>query len=199
MKLLNEGFYSGMFAKRKFTGIILIVFLLSFFGCGKNDVTEDSAGSDGFLSEATMEISSESLNLGRWNNSISNLDNGKNLSPQISFEPVNGAESYCIYMLDESAGNWVHWSACHITETELEEGASDSMSESSYVGPYPPKGSGDHKYSVYVFAMKDDPDTGYPDQFDEPFVDADKLYQDHLNKEGNVLEYGYIEGMFSTD
>ena len=47
--------------------------------------------------------------------------------------------------------------------------------------------------------MKDDLDTGYPDQFDEPFVHAKKLYQDHLNKNGNVLGYGYIEEMFSSD
>ena len=199
MKLLNERLDAGMFARRIFTGIILMAVLLSLFGCGKNDATEDSVGFDGFISKATMGISSESLNLGRWNNSISNLDNGKNLSPQISFVPVNGVESYCIFMIDESTGNWIHWSAFHITETELEEGASDHLSESAYVGPYPPKGSGDHKYTVYVFAMKDDPDTGYPDQFDEPFVDADKLYQDHLNKDGNVLGYGYIEGMFSSD
>ena len=53
-------------------------------------------------------------------------------------------------MVDESANNWVHWYA------EVSEPGSDHGSNiGKYIGPYPPEGSGDHTYAVYVYALED--------------------------------------------
>ncbi len=190
-----------LFWKRiaKLTFVISAVLLA---GCMTKGNGEE-ATSKALPVKATMEVSSESLISGRWSDTISNLPDGENLSPQISFSPVPDAESYCIYMLDESAGQWEHWISCHLTETGYAEGEETNTDTYSYIGPYPPKGSGEHTYTVYVFALGADPDDGYPSRFDAPFIPADELLQKHLDisggKPGNVLGYGYVSGTFSND
>ncbi|MCR5212880.1 MAG: hypothetical protein K6E10_00545 [Eubacterium sp.] len=166
---------------------------------------------DDFKAKATLEISSTNLKDGKWDLEITNTssDNGENnLSPQISFSRVQGAEYYVIYMVDETANNWVHWLATDIRETELRAGANkDKYAEDEsfkYIGPYPPVGSGDHTYTVYVYAMKGKPDLDMELEFDQSFLGPDDFYYDYLNiaeqgdinTYGNVIEYGYISGVF---
>lgn len=188
--------------KTLISGLVFILFILLLPGCAPKDKEEEPAHED-VSAEATMGVSSESLISGRWSDTISNLPGGENLSPQISFSPVPDAESYCIYMLDESAGQWEHWISYHLTETEYAEGEKTDTDTYSYIGPYPPKGSGEHTYTVYVFALKADPDGGYPSAFDAPFITADELREKHLDisggKPGNVLGYGTVSGTFSND
>ena len=159
---------------------------------------------DDFRSGATLNVTSESLEGERWSDRITDTDTGQNLSPQLSFDKVEGASYYVIYMVDETAGNWVHWYA-EVTDTELEEGANPGQ----YVGPYPPKGSGDHYYMIYVYAMADKPDMRYEGEFpefDKEWFRADVLWSGFLNVKdrsndpvlyGNVLEYGYVYGTYS--
>ncbi|MBQ3786329.1 MAG: hypothetical protein II799_03555, partial [Lachnospiraceae bacterium] len=72
------------------------------------------------------------------------------------------------------------------------------------VGPYPPKGSGDHVYTVYVYALKGSPGIAPEYKFDEKYLRGDYLYYDYLNVSeksdvdtyGNVLAYGYISGVY---
>ena len=183
----------------------LLIFIISAVilnGCSAQDKKKE-LNHEALLSGASMNVTSESLVSGRWSDAISNLPGGKNLSPQLSFSPVTDASSYCIYMLDESAEQWEHWISYHLTGTEYAEGRKTDSEESSYIGPYPPKGSGEHVYTVYVFALNEDPDSGYPSEFDAPFIPAEELLQKHLDisggKPGNVLEYGYLSGTFSND
>ncbi len=164
-----------------------------------------------FLEKATIKVSSESLKDGVWDVSIVDADgSGENLSPQLSFDEVEGAEYYFIYMVDESANNWVHWQA-KVEKTQLALGANKSEYRDDlsflYRGPYPPTGSGEHVYTVYVYAMKGEPVVKIEGGigFDEPFLAADLLYYDILNvsdaswnphKYGNVLAYGYVSGTY---
>ena len=162
-----------------------------------------------FWKDATMEVTSKDLHDGKWSDRITNTQNGENLSPQLSFTEVPGAQYYVIYMEDESANYWVHWYADDIHETELDAGANQTEYEGNpsfkYVGPYPPAGSGEHTYTIYVYAMKGKPDSDFDPEFDEPWLRADYLYYDHLNvlsrgnidTYGNVLAYGYISGVYS--
>lgn len=162
---------------------------------------------ENFKTEATMLVTSEDLAAGsenRWDETITNTDQGQNLSPQITFDSVPGASYYVIYMVDESANNWVHWYASGITQTSLDHGANVG----DYIGPYPPEGSGDHIYTIYVFALAGDldPHTGSDlIPFDEPGVDPVNLH-DTLNIKdsgrkpylyGNVLAFGYLTGVYS--
>ena len=158
-----------------------------------------------FQKNATMQVTSESLVNGRWIYGIASSGKGSNLSPQLSFNPVDGASYYVIYMVDESANNWVHWYA-EVTGNSIDLGANVGQ----YIGPYPPEGSGDHTYTIYVYALEDKPgvryDGNYP-EFDEPWFAGDILWAGVLNIQdatlspalyGNVLEYGYISGVYSN-
>ena len=161
-----------------------------------------------FWAGASMTVTSDSLHDGKWDDEITNTENGSNLSPQLSFDSVPGAEYYVIYMTDESANNWVHWIATDIKETELALGENMQHEQDpsfKYVGPYPPKGSGEHIYTIYVYALKGDPDSDFEYEFDDTWFAGDYLYYEHLNLEkrddintyGNVLAYGYISGVYS--
>ena len=157
-----------------------------------------------FKQNAIMKVTSNSLNGSRWPDEITNTEAGQNLSPQLSFDEVAGAEYYVIYMVDESANNWVHWYA-EVSQTDLNEGENPGQ----YIGPYPPAGSGDHTYTIYVYALKGKPDFRYEGEFpefDETWFGADTLWAGFLNVEdgstdpvryGNVIAYGYISGTYS--
>lgn len=97
-----------------------------------------------------FKVTSENLNNGVWDDSISNTDQGENKSPQLSWDPVEGAQMYVIYMVDTSMQDFIHWKSDYITETNLPEGFA---SENEYIGPYPPEG-GEHTYEIYVIALK---------------------------------------------
>ena len=165
---------------------------------GRGDMTLDD-----FKAKASMTITSDDLKDGAWVSNITNTSKGQNQSPQLSFDKVEGASYYVIYMVDESANNWVHWYA-EVSEPESDHGSNIGK----YIGPYPPEGSGDHTYAVYVYALADKPgvkyDGEYP-EFNEPWLGADSLWS-HLNIKdshkrpilyGNVISYGYIEGTYA--
>jgi len=113
----------------------------------------------------TIKVRSESLTSdGKWLTVIKSTKGnppGANLSPQLSWDKVEGASCYAIYMVDNTAGNWLHWLAKNVTENNLPMGA--ELKESKYEGPYPP--SGTHEYEVIVYALKAAPDK-YPGKFD---------------------------------
>ena len=75
---------------------------------------------------------------------------GENASPQLSWEPVEGATTYVVYMVDLTANKLLHWKSDGITETNLPQGWASS---SDYIGPNPPSGS-TNQYNIYVFALK---------------------------------------------
>ena len=82
---------------------------------------------------ASFEVTSSSITDGVWNDVISNSDKGSNASPELTWEPVEGATVYAIYMVDINMHYFLHWNSNGITETSLPEGWAP---ESDYVGPY---------------------------------------------------------------
>lgn len=140
-----------------------------------------------------FKISSSDLNNGVWDTVITNTDNGSNVSPQLSWEPVEGAAGYVIYMIDTSAGKWMHWKSV-TTETELSQGWAPKL---EYVGPYPP--SDTHVYEVYVIALKQVPEIigGAVDMKNEFFADAASALDTVSGESGNVISYGHIKGTYT--
>ena len=104
-----------------------------------------------------FKVTSESLDGKYWIDDC--VFQGGNASPQLSWEPVEGATTYVIYMVDLTAANIIHWKKDSITETNLPQGWATSAfsqgetSKADYVGPNPPSGS-TNQYNIYVFALK---------------------------------------------
>lgn len=145
----------------------------------------------------TFEVTSTNLNDGVWDDVISNTSLGENQSPELSWEEVEGATTYVVYMIDVSAGNWLHLKAGDITTTTLEAG---SLSSTQYVGPYPP--SGTHDYVVYVFALKSNP-TKVRGLLDNSNAALDFLFAsldvNEAGETGNVISYGVLPGAYSAE
>ena len=140
-----------------------------------------------------FEVTSESLTDGVWNEEISSTANGSNKSPQLAWEPVEGAGSYAVYMIDYDANNYLHWNSVGVTETELPAGWA---SASEYTGPFPPGGE-QHEYAVYVIALKEQPEK-QPGVFS---ADNERVYAklDTMTSgdSGNIISYGTISGMYT--
>ena len=145
--------------------ILCTALILSFTGCGTKETSADvpvteaatesssSAAADNsddkFVSAyPAFLVTSQSLHDGKWDEATA--FDGKNVSPELSWEPVEGASSYVIYMIDMDTAYIIHWKSSDIKETSLPEGWAPS---SDYVGPRPSSGI-THKYIVYVFALK---------------------------------------------
>lgn len=147
---------------------------------------------------ASFEVTSSSITDGVWNDVISNSDKGSNASPELTWEPVEGATVYAIYMVDINMHYFLHWNSNGITETSLPEGWAP---ESDYVGPYPPEG-GTHTYDVYVIALKNPIDrlkggvnsltVNMQDFIDSTDTDID-------GNTGNIVAIGHLSGDFTND
>lgn len=161
----------------------------------------------------TFRVASSSIGKnGDWAYLITNTSMGENITPALNWEAVDGAEEYVIYMLDETADNWVHWKAIDIHTNSLPEGWGKTVQSSEYIGPYPPKGQ-NHTYTIYIFALKNriyDSDTAtptlrlsyFPGSVDKKLdVSLDRLiYQLDMRasdqESGNILAYGKISATY---
>ena len=148
-----------------------------------------------------MVVTSESINeAGRLltvtaANRSPNRPRGENVSPQLTFTPVEGAACYAIIMFDTKA-NWLHGLVTDVTETELEQGAYTGTKQ--YIGPYPPKGTGDHPYRVEVFALKAAPDKVIGKMNAKNNYEKMVTGLDTANGEaGNILLRGHVEGLYA--
>lgn len=119
---------------------------------------------------------------------------GENLSPQLTFTPVEGAAVYAVLMFDTDA-NWLHMAVWDVTETTLKAGR--FADKKQYVGPYPPKGTGDHHYVIEVFALKAAPDKVAAK------MNASNKYEKIVKsldvaggQEGNILLRGSVTGLY---
>lgn len=170
---------------------------LCMAGCGGDrarEGTNDMANKDNALSNlmvSQFEVTSDDLHDGVWDTVITNTSYGDNMSPAISWKPVDGAECYVIYMVDPSAHNWMHWKSNDVTDTELERGWA---SEDEYVGPYPP--SGTHDYDIYVIALKHSVDA-IGGTFNSSNADFKGIVKAIDKPEGNIMAYGYLSGTYT--
>ena len=163
-------------------------------------VTEAVADNTGdiFVSAyPAFSVTSQSLHDGKWDEITANTVDGKNASPELSWEPVEGAATYVIYMIDMDTAYFIHWKSSDITVTSLPEGWAPS---SDYVGPYPPPGS-THKYTVYVFALKNPVERvkGGVNSISpkvQEFMDA--LDTDAAGNTGNIIAVGRVSGDYTA-
>lgn len=140
-----------------------------------------------------FELTSADLHDGVWDTVITNTEFGSNVSPQLSWQAVEGAQVYAIYMVDTTAQNWIHWKSNDVTETDLKQGWADN---SEYVGPYPPGGT--HDYEIYVFALKKPVERlkGAVNSDSAKFRDFIKDI-DAEDPDGNIISYGHIVGTYT--
>ena len=147
-----------------------------------------------------FELTSTDLVNGVWADIIS-YDRGNNVSPELSWEPVEGAEEYIIYMVDMNTPDMIvcgvlHWKAGGITVTELPEGWAPS---SDYIGPNPGRGV-THIYEIYVVAIK-----GPVERLKGSVRSVSpnlknfllELDTDSEGNTGNILAYGKISGTYT--
>ena len=139
----------------------------------------------------TFELSSSDLHDGVWDTDITKTEKGSNRSPQLSWKPVEGAGLYVIYMIDTSAGNWLHWLSVSESETELPAGWAPG---NEYVGPYPPGGT--HDYDVYVFALKE-PVERLKGGFDASNPKMFDFLKELDTSGGNIISYAHITGTYT--
>ena len=133
----------------------------------------------------TFEVTSEGIFYGEWIKETG-AKNG-NVSPELSWDKVDGATNYAVMMIDLDEGNY-HLHGYGVSDTNhLDFGA---MNE--YVGPYPPS---PHNYTVYVFALKNAYDPGL--RVDKQNCDAESLFE-LLNKDNpdNVISYGSVTASY---
>jgi len=141
-------------------------------------------------------LSSDDLENGSWARICGHEAPGQDLSPALSWDPVEGAAVYVIYMVDTDANYWLHWKQNGITETKLAQG----FGGNDYVGPYPPAGS-THNYEIYVIALKN-PLAKVKGALNSRnmklpnFLTA--LDTDDDGNTGNIIAYGRISGLFSS-
>ena len=150
-----------------------------------------------FVSHATLEVSSSDLAAdGFWSSELASR------APQLSFEPVEGASYYIIYMVDETANSRIVWYVENASETELPAGSPLGV----FNEPRPEEG-GVHQYSVSVFAVAGEPDDEgleidpSRDSSFQPityYYEVANVSDRHHNPPlyGNVLAYGYLSGNF---
>ena len=148
-----------------------------------------------------IQVASDDLHGGKWDDSISNTDAGENVSPELDWDAVEGAGEYAVYMIDEyDTDYWLHWRAGGIKEPGLAHGAVMPPGvHSEYVGPYPPEGN--HIYVIYIFALRG-PAASYPGNFDAESVSVD-VVREGLDRAadgrgGNILAEGKITGTYAA-
>ena len=200
---------------RKFTSLLLCgAMVLALAGCGfkespptdskpETETTAESSATampdntgDEFVgSYAAFAVTSNSLHDGYWDEITANTVDGQNASPDLSWEPVEGASCYAVYMVDLNTHYFLHWVQGDITETSLPQGFAGTK---YYIGMYPPAGS-THVYNVYVFALKNPVErvkgsvNGISPKFPE-FITA--LDTDKDGNTGNIISVGKISGKF---
>ncbi|MBP5379336.1 MAG: hypothetical protein J6Y64_07325 [Ruminococcus sp.] len=145
-----------------------------------------------FSKLSTFELSSDDLHDGVWDTVITKTANGENRSPQLSWEPVDGASCYAVFMVDTSASNWLHWKSVTEGETKLPAGWAP---QSEYVGPYPP--SGTHDYEIYVLALKEK-----PERIKGSFNNSNPKMFEFIKEidgesEDNIISYGHLTGTYT--
>ncbi|MBP5655441.1 MAG: hypothetical protein J6X33_07990 [Clostridiales bacterium] len=143
---------------------------------------------------ATFELTTEDLEGDMWKKQIGSKY--ENLSPDLSWDAVDGASCYALLMIDHVAWNWVHWYS--LTDKTHVGSGEFSGKDQGYAGPIPEDA---HEYTVYVVALRTEPANGFF-QVDTTAYGEDKdgmftrLNKGTDGKAGNILSYGVVKGIF---
>ena len=201
---------------KKFASILLSgALVLALAGCGFKEsppttrepetettsaiseaATPDNSGDEFVGAYAAFAVTSNSLKDGYWDEITANTVAGQNLSPDLAWEPVEGASCYTIYMVDLNTHYFLHWVQGDITDTSLPQGYAGTK---FYMGMYPPPGD-THVYNIYVFALKN-PVTkvkGTANTISAKLPDFMKeLDTDKDGNTGNIIAVGKVSGKFT--
>ncbi len=126
---------------------------------------------------------------GNWSIKCTQFETGGNVSPQLSWEPVEGATQYAVFMFCPSLANVMHMRAMGIEDVEIPTGYAEE-----YKGMLHKKGS--KFFDVYVYALKDAPDT-VPGDFGEinTYISSIEIELDTSGgQRGNILAKGVLRG-----
>ena len=141
------------------TSLLCASLMISLAGCAKqtDNTTQPAAkATDAVVNMVsntylegydTFEVISPDVIDGVWVDDISNTKLGDNSSPALSWQPVEGAEEYVIYMVDRNSKGFLHWKSGGVKETELPRGWAPKDLE--YNGPHVGHGY-THMYDIYV-------------------------------------------------
>lgn len=145
--------------------------------------------SDAFDNLETFEVTSENLNYYEWDKKIG-WSNG-NINPELSWEKVDGASEYVVFMIDNDTQDFILHSYVTTDTNHLDAGVFDE--NTGYVGPQPPS---PHEYEVYVFAVKEKTnDLGF--MITTTISRPDKLVEALLrDNPGNIISYGKLKGSY---
>ena len=152
------------------------------------------AGSKVYVDQLPVfELTTTSIKDGEWKTEIG-LKEG-NLSPALSWKPVEGATRYAVVMIDITTTRWLYWYTV-VDKTDLAEG--EFTDPSVYTGPYP---AGTHTYEIHVIALKSEPKAG-TFKADARSGDIQSFF-DYVNTAsdgsvGNVLAYGTIKAPYTS-
>ena len=166
------------------------------------DITTEAPAPDNskdeFVSEyAAFKVTSPNLNGGKWDDKIGERAEAKGVSPALSWDPVEGASCYAIYMVDLDTHYFLHWVQGDITETSLAEGGA---APGKYIGPYPEPGS-THRYNIYVIALKNPVERvkGGSNSINPKFPEFIKaLDTDASGNTGNIISVGRVCGTYTA-
>ena len=150
--------------KKIFCFIILVILLTS---CKKQNTSV--IWDEDFKNQGTLSVTSTSIDSGFWREDIGK--NFGNRTPEITYTQKKEAAVYVVYMIDESANNFMHWKLTDVKGNHLPIG----INAGEYIGPYPPKGQ-THDYYIYVFALKE-PLQEYPGTYNSPSLSAKNIYE----------------------
>ena len=134
---------------------------------------------------------------GKWDDKIGERAEAKGVSPEISWEPVEGASLYVIYMVDLDTHYFLHWIQGDITETKIPEGGA---ARGTYIGPYPEPGT-THRYNIYVIALKNPVERvkGGTNSVNPKFPEFIKALDTDANgNTGNIIAAGRVCGSYKA-
>ena len=190
------------------TSLMIVSAFVLFTGCsGYIDNTETVSETAASVSSSnaigrylegrdTFEVTSEDLENGVWPDIISNTHIGENRSPQLSWQPVDGAEVYVIYMVDSDTNGFLHWKSNNVTETDLPQGWASAV---DYTGPHIGHGY-THTFDIYVMALRSPTDRlkGAVNAVNKELGSFIELIDTSADgNKGNIIAYGKISGTFT--
>ena len=137
-----------------------------------------------------MYVASESLGEdGSWDILCTQFEEGENLSPEVSWEAVEGATQYAVFMYCPSLANVMTMRVMGIEDLQIPLGYAEEYRGMSHK-------TGTKRFELYVYALKAEPDT-VPGEYGEinSYISAVERELDTSGGErGNILARGILKG-----